>query len=68
MFRLCVRNLRLFGRAEVDLMRQGEPQVRLAFSFQSKSNLVVKVTRQPAEGRAREGQGRVQLGFSAGTA
>jgi hypothetical protein len=27
-FRLCVRNLRLFGRAEVDLMHQGEPQVR----------------------------------------
>jgi hypothetical protein len=26
-FRLCVRNLRLFGRAEVDLMKQGEPQV-----------------------------------------
>jgi hypothetical protein len=27
-FRLCVRNLRLFGRAEVDLMKQGDPQVR----------------------------------------
>lgn len=26
-FRICVRNLRLFGRAEVDLMKQGEPQV-----------------------------------------
>lgn len=26
--RLCVRNLRLFGRAEVDLLKQGEPQVR----------------------------------------
>jgi len=30
-FRLCVRNLRLFGRAEVDLLRQGEPQVRPGF-------------------------------------
>lgn len=26
MFRLCVRNLRLFGTCEVDLLHQGEPQ------------------------------------------